>query len=757
MSKLLRSYLNYARGEGGPAIWGVFGPCQYVTRAWMKLRIGLFKRGIFRVTDPVLPTVSIGNNCFGGTNKTPMSEYIVRQFGEAGIRAGLVSRGYRAKNHPPLWVGQDEKSKSRDFAGDEPLMLAKRLPGTKVVVSRNRIEGVKLLASLGVDIAVTDDTFQHRKMGRDVDIVLVDSTCPFGNGQVLPAGSMREPMSAYRRADIVVLTRANQAEPKRVEEIKETLSHYVPRENIFTADIVLEKWLSVTARGEETMPEGFLPHGRCIAISAIGNPRGFYRYVEEMGVNIVLSRTFRDHEILTAHEIASLDADADRMEADAFICTEKDLMNLPKGVPLARPLYVPTIKVSLNDSLAFRRKIMERLRPRFLVASNGHGEDAIGVVLAKKIKERFPCAQTDAFAYVGSGKPYTDAGVNVISPPADMPSGGVVRNNPRALMRDIQSGLRRSMKEQCGLLRSLFGEYRTPICVGDVFLFMNVLWGQGMRPMLVATAKTVHLSGHMWLEKWLLRHRAILVLTRDEETAKELTDSGVPAIFSGNPIMDLLDDVRKPSFAWQGSGAKVLLLPGSRERAYADISLVLGAAEKLAEKLPCSFLMVPAPTIDMKKMMKNLHGWALTKNGKRLSSDKIKVTVSYESVAAAAYGAEVLIGLGGTANQLCAGLGIPVISIREPGKLRQKKLIREAEILVDATPEALADAAMKVLTDDSLRRKMQEAGVRNLGRTGALEKVVEYCAEELGWERRCRVYEKYRDYLDSLSQKSSRS
>ena len=195
MSKILRSYLSYVRGEKKFSLWAVFYPFQFVTRAWMKLRIEMYKRGLFSVTDPVLPVISIGNNSLGGTNKTPMSEFVVRQFLEAGIEAGLVSRGYHTRDHDPLWVGQDEKSMSREIAGDEPLMLAKRLPDVKVVVSRDRIEGVRLLASLGVKVAVTDDTFQHRRMARDVDIVLVDSTCPFGNGQVLPAGSMRESLA----------------------------------------------------------------------------------------------------------------------------------------------------------------------------------------------------------------------------------------------------------------------------------------------------------------------------------------------------------------------------------------------------------------------------------------------------------------------------------------------------------------------------------------------------------------------------------
>lgn len=750
MSKILRSYLKYARGEGGFSPWSILYPCQFITRAWMKLRIGLFSRGIFAVTDPILPTVSIGNNSFGGTNKTPMAEYIVRQFAEAGIKAGLVSRGYRTKEHPPLWIGQDGKSTRRDFAGDEPLMLSKRLPEAKVVVSRNRIEGVKLLAALGAEVAVTDDTFQHRKMGRDVDIVLVDSTCPFGNGQVIPAGSMREPMSAFHRADIVVLTKANQAAPGDVESIKEKLAPYVEPDKIFTADIKLERWMEITPEGEKKLPDGFLPRGRYIAISAIGNPGGFYKFLEEMGVGIALRRTYRDHHLLTEEDLAELDALADESGAEGFVCTEKDLMNMPRKLSLSRPLYVPSIKVSIRDSLSFRRKIMERLRPSFLVTSNGHGEDAIGLVLAKKLIERFKCAQIEAFAFVGSGKPYAMNGIRVVSPPAEMPSGGVVKYHLADLLRDLRHGLGRSIRKQRDQMRSLLGRYRTPLCVGDVYLLSSVLWGQGMKPILIATAKTVHLSGHLWIEKWLLRKRCVLVWTRDEETAHELARGGVPAVFYGNPVMDLLDEVKSPAFAWSDRGAKILLLPGSRPRAYDDIKLILDTAVLLSARMECNFVMVPAPTIDIKMMTENLEGWELSADGGTLTSENVSVTVCCEPVAAAAYGAELLIGLGGTANQLCAGLGIPVVSIIERGKLRQKKLLRDAEILVPSEPAALAEASERILSDSKLRRSMQEAGMKNLGRTGALEKVVEYCAEELGWDRRCRVYEKYRDYLDSL-------
>ena len=200
-----------------------------------------------------------------------------------------------------------------------------------------------------------------------------------------------------------------------------------------------------------------------------------------------------------------------------------------------------------------------------------------------------------------------------------------------------------------------------------------------MKPLFVATAKSVHLTGHMRIEKWLMRRRCILVWTRDEETARELVDRGVPAVFQGNPIMDLLDETNEPAFAWNGKGFKILLLPGSRPRAYDDIKLVLDTVTLLASKMECCFVMVPAPTIDLKKMTENLDGWTLSEDGGTLRSSAAEVTICRAPVAAAAYGAELLVGLGGTANQLCAGLGVPVVSIIERGKLRQKKLLREAK------------------------------------------------------------------------------
>lgn len=751
MSRIIRSYLSYARGDAKVSPWALLYPLQYLTKAWMILRIGLYGRGLFSVTDPVLPVVSIGNNSLGGTNKTPMTELVVRQFLEAGIEAGLVSRGYRTKDHhEPIWVGQDEESMKRETVGDEPLMLSKRMPNVKVVVTKNRIKGVKLLSSLGVQVAVTDDTFQHRRMARDVDIVLVDSTCPFGNGQVLPAGFMREPMSAFQRADIVILTKANQVSKSETDRIKKELAPWVEEDNILTAEIKIESWIFINGDERTVFPKESRIAGKYIAFSAIGNPDGFYKYLHDMNIDIAAERSYRDHHIFTGEDIAKLEALADETGSDGFICTEKDLVNMPPDFKLRHKLFIPSIKVALDDAPRFRRKIFEKLKPRFMVASNGYGEDAIGVVLAKKMKERFKCAEVSAFAFVGSGAAYKKAGVGVLSPSSEMPSGGVIKYSIIDLIKDIKHGLGKSITDQARALRELSGKYRTPVCVGDVYLMANVLWGQGLKPILLATAKTVHLSGHLSVEEWLLRKRSLVVWARDEETSEALRKADVNAVFNGNPVMDLIHDIPNDSGIWGKAGSRVLLLPGSRPRAYDDVKLILDSALLLAEKCSCEFVMVPAPTIDMEKLCDSLGGWQISGDNSMItsSSSGTEVKIYYGQVAGAARGADLLIGLGGTANQLCAGLGLPVVSILETGKLRQKKLLREAEILVDAKPEELAGAAAKILSDRKLMNEMKEAGIRNLGGEGALDSVVEYCAEELGWDNRCLVCETYGRYLD---------
>lgn len=739
MPSMIRGYLRYARGESGAlSPWNVLNIFGAALRPIVRARNAMFDRGMLSSCDPKIPVISVGNLCHGGTNKTPMVEMLARTLDELGLSVGIVSRGYGGKTDGASTVDRDT---DRSVAGDEPLMLASRLPGVKIVVSRDRLSGVELLASLGADVAIADDAFQHRRMGRDVDLVLIDATCPFGNGRLFPAGILREPPSSVTRADAVVLTKTDQVGPDVLDSLMIELARLGVGDRVFTARVSLDSWLVLTHGKLAPMTtDGPLapPRGPLLAFSAIGNPESFESFLKMHGVEVAESVVFRDHHRFTWNDMDDLERAAAVAAATGFICTEKDLQNMPQDPVLHLPLYVPRISVALDDAPAFWRSMTDRLRPRIVVTSNGYGEDAIGALLADKLRARFAQAEVSAFALVGRGSEYAKRGIEVISPPSEMPSGGVVKYSLRALFKDMRHGLGSDIKKQIAAWRALRGRFRTPICVGDVYLLLVTVWGQGMSPALVATAKSVQTNGHLGIERRMMRRSARMVWTRDAATADDLVRARVPACFKGSPIMDLALDAGTGDDPWEGARApRVLLLPGSRPRAYDDVAMLLDSVRMMASDAPLSCVMVLAPTIDADRIAAST---AYERHQDFILAGRARVRLFTGPIADAAAGADILIGLGGTANQVCAGMGVPVVSIIEKGKLAQKKLLRDAELLVPATAEELAAAAQAILNDSARMRAMSEAGVKMLGGPGAVDAVCEYADHELGWGVRCRLY-----------------
>lgn len=261
-------------------------------------------------------------------------------------------------------------------------------------------------------------------------------------------------------------------------------------------------------------------------------------------------------------------------------------------------------------------------------------------------------------------------------------------------------------------------------------------------PVLLATAKSVRLHGHWGLEKRLLKMRCRRVFTRDPETARELAERGADAVYSGNPIMDLAGDTI--DMADEGEGKQVLLLPGSRERAYEDLGLLLDAALLMAEEEGLHFAMVVAPTLDPDRLLEKAPSWERTSGDViRTRDGSLQVRLFFGDLSEAAPGTDILIGLGGTANQICAGLGIPVVSIDEKGKRVQKKLLGGAESLVPADAASLAGEALAILRDPDRHESMSRAGRQRMGTGGAVEAVIEYASLTLGWRKRqevCRVF-----------------
>ncbi|NLL37668.1 MAG: tetraacyldisaccharide 4'-kinase [Fretibacterium sp.] len=755
VARVEKSYMDHVRGVRRTLLWAFFAPLGWANRGVVAILDFCYRHGLRRVQEPPLPVVSVGNLSYGGTNKTPFVEMLCREMRARGVKVGIVSRGYggsrkgRTGDEGVLILRRGEGDRAE--AGDEPLLLSSRLPDVPVAVARDRALGVRALRAEGAELVVADDAFQHRRMLRDVDVVLVDASCPFGNGGLLPYGTLREPVSALARSHLTVLTKVEQAAPESLDTLRRTVELFVPEDRVFCARLAVQGWSLWD--GESLFPaapagEGLDVQGvRVFAFSAIGNPESFARSLRAEGVEVAGERRFKDHHRYDEAELAALSLRAIEVGAEFLSCTEKDLYNLPPSWRPPLPLLVPRVETVLEDEERFFRALTALLRPRLVVASNGHGEDAIGALLAEKLRRSFPEADVTAFPLVGRGDAYRTEGFSVSSTPSVTPSGGVLKYHLRDLWADLRAGLLRHIHSQLGAWRRLAGTVRTPVCVGDVYLLLHTLWGCGTAPLFVATAKTVYLSGHWRLERSLIRRGARCVWTRDPESADQLRRSGATVRFEGSPIMDLLGDApttQPPEPPASGETVRVLLLPGSRLRAYSDAGLLLGAAELLASRRPCSFLMVLAPTLELGQLAASCPGWVLEGEDETVSAaltkGDVRVELSLAPVSEAAVGSKLLLGLGGTANQLCAGLGIPVVSIDEKGKRVQKKLLEDAELLVEPTPEALADCAASVLDDPENFSRMSAAGLRRMGGRGALDGVVAYAESELGWGERCSVF-----------------
>lgn len=744
--------MNHARGlKHNLLIDIVLTPLTWLSGSAIALLDFLRGHGFLKTDEPSLPLISVGNITYGGTNKTPFVEMLARYALAHGVKPGIVTRGYSGRSHEVMLIQRGRGD--RELAGDEPLLLSCRLPEVPVAVSKHRVDGVKALRDAGAELVIADDAFQHKSLDRDADIVLVDSLCPFGSGKLIPAGIMREKTGALSRADMVVLTKSDQVSQESLNALSLQVMEHVKSECIFTSGLEHEGWLLSGNDGPKTGDSeciftSSLEHEGCLlsgsdgpkagdnvyAFSAIGSPESFALSLKEYGLVIVGQRTFTDHHKYTHSDLEALCLDAKRHNAKFMICTEKDLYNLPdKSWPCEIPLAVPKVRAVLNEPERFFAKLTDTLRPKIIIASNGYGEDAIGVELAKRFRRKLPQAGISAFPLVGRGDAYLREGFSVKSAPSVTPSGGVLKYSLKDLIGDMRAGLLRHVRAQLRDWKKIAHSVRSPVCVGDVYLLLHTLWGSGKRPMFAATAKTVYLSGHWRLERAIISRFTLRTWARDEKSALQL---GRHAVYSGSPVMDLLgEDIHEHE-----KGNVILLLPGSRMRACRDVKLLLDAADILSSEGERDFRMVLAPTLPADEFMRSCENFGWTVQAHRLTHNQTTITLTHEAIAYASRGVKILIGLGGTANQLCAGLGIPVVSIDEKGKRVQKKLLGGSEILVEASGEALAECVIRVLNDERLYDAMSEAGRERMGKPGALDDIVKYACDNLGWDIRESVY-----------------
>ena len=307
-----------------------------------------YDRGVFDSFDLGVRTISIGNITAGGTGKTPLVAYVAHILAARGEKVCILTRGYGRKNPKRRVLVSDGAQilATPNEAGDEPFELAEKLIGKAIVIAdADRVAaGEWAKRRFGVTAFVLDDGFQHRKLKRDVDIVCIDATDPFGGGKMLTAGRLREPVHNLKRANIVVITRANLAGD--ISNLRSEISNLNPAAAIFLTEnkVVGVRGLRDSHLFSETNP--------AFAFCGIGNPDAFFRQLKLENFSPTATEAFRDHQVYMQQDINRIQTQAHNSGAQILLTTAKDAVKLT-GLEFEMPCFVVEIEVSIDDAEGF--------------------------------------------------------------------------------------------------------------------------------------------------------------------------------------------------------------------------------------------------------------------------------------------------------------------------------------------------------------------------------------------------------------------
>lgn len=307
----------------------------------MGLRNAAYRRGWKESHAAGVPVISVGNLTLGGTGKTPMVEWIARWLRQRDIRVTLISRGYGAADG------------SRN---DEAMELEQKLPDVPHLLNADRVAAARVaVEELDCQLILLDDGFQHRRLRRDLDVVLLDALDPWSGGHVFPRGLLREPMSGLARADVICLSRADLVNAELRREVHRQAERLAPQALWIEARHAPVALMS--ADGDRQAP-ALLAGQTVAAFCGIGNPPAFRRTLTNLGYHVVAWREFPDHYAYTREDLQSLSDWSAEYRAAAFLCTEKDLVKI--GVSRIGPTPLWAVRIGL-EIMAGRETLESRL------------------------------------------------------------------------------------------------------------------------------------------------------------------------------------------------------------------------------------------------------------------------------------------------------------------------------------------------------------------------------------------------------------
>ncbi len=297
----------------------------------LKIRLLVFDLNIVITRNLNCKVISIGNITAGGTGKTPMVRFLADEYKRKGLEVVIVSRGYKSESSQARIVFNGQKIVvSEEDAGDEAQMLSKMLSDIPIVVGKDRYSAGKLaLKEFNPDIILLDDGFQHWKLHRDKDIVLIDGTNPFGYNHLLPRGLLRESLEALSRADIIVITKINSINEDRISIICETIKKYNSKATIFKAKYQSKDIKLHNNNGDiRVISSDYLDGKRVLAFSGIGNPSSFHKSLQECGCTVTTYHKYSDHHQYTLEDVKYIASSILEEQVEIVITTEKDAVKL---------------------------------------------------------------------------------------------------------------------------------------------------------------------------------------------------------------------------------------------------------------------------------------------------------------------------------------------------------------------------------------------------------------------------------------------
>jgi len=378
MGKIFKKFEDIIYDSGTSPLFSFRSFLSMVSKVYggaVKLRRTVYKKAVFKSKKLPCPTISIGNITVGGTGKTPMTMYMAQVVKQWGYKVVIISRGYKGKAEKVGGIVSDGKVllMTPEIAGDEPYMMAKKMKDVPVIIGRNRIKAGKLaIGKFDPDVIVLDDGFQHLKLQRDLDVVLLDYHNPFGNGQLLPRGALREPISALLCANAIIMTRSDTTNHNKLSLLLKKFRPHerkIPVYRTFYHPFAYKTNNGAKKISEKKIPEALRESSDCITgrnvfiFSGLADNHSFRETVKNLKCNLSGSMEFPDHHWYSDRDLKNISMAAKRSMSECLVTSEKDYVRISHKIDWPGDLFIVGIEIDFaGDEERFFTYIKDRIK-----------------------------------------------------------------------------------------------------------------------------------------------------------------------------------------------------------------------------------------------------------------------------------------------------------------------------------------------------------------------------------------------------------